>query len=90
MTCEHMCALCVLGCATTWEYREAAEDKYVHMVVSVTYGVDCNPSCKVQVLFAMCIPHPDALGMSKDNVRAHIRLQYISARVISDTACTKA
>lgn len=56
------------------------------MVVSVTHGVDCNPGCKVQVLFAMCIPHPDALGMSKDNVRAHIGLQHISARLISDTA----
>lgn len=83
MTWEHMC---VLGCATTWECREAAEDKYVQVAVSVTYGVDCNPSRKVQVLFAMCIPHSDALGMSENNVRAHIGLQHISARLISDTA----
>ena len=53
--------------------------KSVQGLVQVTYGIDSNPSCKVQVLFAMCIPHPDALGMSKDDVRAHIRLQHISA-----------
>ena len=47
--------------------------------MKLTYRVDCNASCKVQILFAVGIPHSDALSMSKDNVRPHIRLQHISA-----------
>ena len=44
-----------------------------------TYRVDGNASCKVEVLFAIGIPHPDTLRMGEHDVRPYISLQDISA-----------
>lgn len=54
----------------------------------LTYGVDGYASCKVQVLLAVCIPHPDALSMGEDNVWSHICLQYIPAAQAGFMPCT--
>ena len=52
---------------------------YDGIAYRLTYRVDSNTRCKIQIFLAMCIPHPDTLSMGEDNVWSDVGLQHIPA-----------
>jgi hypothetical protein len=59
--------------------RQKLDTWYDVLAHRLTYRVDSDTRCKIQVFLAVCVPHPDTLSMGEHNVWSYIGLQHIPA-----------